>query len=776
MSRSSFVLCVCLLSPLLAQPQTRLRLSTVIPGSEKVQLVYNGDFQFQGPLVNNSYPYPDGWARQADMFAGAGINLVQADNGVAAFANVDGGASVCKYERTVALQPATDYVLSAYLWNMGDSANHVTTVVDLNDVPQEPQLTLAWSDAGAAQGYFVYRSFNTTNTGATVTLRVFYDTRTGTGTASQYYPVGAQWDNLAITPAVDFLPPQPAGSGANLRPAVRITAPADGANLALEGSPAGLTVGASAADYDGTVVSVHFYAGTNQIGEATASPYTAFWTNPASGTYTLTAVATDDAGATTVSAPVSVTLTAPPAPVALSIVRHGTNFLVSWPASATASSLQSASNEVVNPAWKVVTSTPAVTNDLNSVTVTNNGRQQFFRLGPEVDPTTLNHKLLMGYQGWFACPNDGSQANKWIHWFRNNSPAATNATVDFWPDISELDPDELFDTAMTLSNGAPARLYSAYKQKTVLRHFKWMKDNHLDGVFLQRFSSSLSNPSLLEFRNHVAANVRLGADTYGRAFAIMYDISGQSASTLVSTLTNDWVFLVNSMQLTQSPCYLRHEGKPVVAIWGFGFNDRPGTPADAQTVVSFFKSAGCTVMGGVPTHWRTLDGDSQTNAAWAAAYLAFDVISPWAVGRYADITGANNFMLNHILPDLTYTRAHGIEYMPVIFPGFSWTNLNQGPFNQIPRNGGAFYWRQAYNAIFAGCNMLYGAMFDEVDEGTAMFKLAPTKNELPAQGAFVPLNVDGQLLPSDWYLRLADQAGRMLRGEIPLQIQMPISP
>jgi hypothetical protein len=63
-----------------------------------------------------------------------------------------------------------------------------------------------------------------------------------------------------------------------------------------------------------------------------------------------------------------------------------------------------------------------------------------------------------------------------------------------------------------------------------------------------------------------------------------------------------------------------------------------------------------------------------------------------------------------------------------------------------------------------------------VDEGTAMYKLAPTAAQLPAQGAFVPLNADGYNLGSDWYLRLADQAGRMLRGEIPVQGVIPITP
>jgi len=67
-------------------------------------------------------------------------------------------------------------------------------------------------------------------------------------------------------------------------------------------------------------------------------------------------------------------------------------------------------------------------------------------------------------------------------------------------------------------------------------------------------------------------------------------------------------------------------------------------------------------------------------------------------------------------------------------------------------------------------------MYDEVDEGTAMYKLAPTAAQLPAQGTFVALNVDGYNLGSDWYLRLADQAGKMLRGEIPVTSTIPITP
>jgi hypothetical protein len=58
--------------------------------------------------------------------------------------------------------------------------------------------------------------------------------------------------------------------------------------------------------------------------------------------------------------------------------------------------------------------------------------------------------------------------------------------------------------------------------------------------------------------------------------------------------------------------------------------------------------------------------------------------------------------------------------------------------------------------------MLYGAMFDEVDEGTAMFKVAESARDTAVDARFVTLDVDGEPLPSDWYLRLAREAQRAL--------------
>ena len=79
------------------------------------------------------------------------------------------------------------------------------------------------------------------------------------------------------------------------------------------------------------------------------------------------------------------------------------------------------------------------------------------------------------------------------------------------------------------------------------------------------------------------------------------------------------------------------------------------------------------------------------------------------------------------------------------------------PLNQIPRQKGRFYWSLIGAAIEANAKMLYVAMFDEMDEGTAIFKVTNT----PPTGAhFVTL--DGK--PSDWYLRLAGEGTKLLRG------------
>jgi len=95
------------------------------------------------------------------------------------------------------------------------------------------------------------------------------------------------------------------GNTSNTPPTVSLSAPSNGATYT---APASIAISASASDSDGSVTQVAFYNGSTLLGTDNSSPYSYSWTNVAAGTYTITARATDDDGATTISASRSVTV------------------------------------------------------------------------------------------------------------------------------------------------------------------------------------------------------------------------------------------------------------------------------------------------------------------------------------------------------------------------------------------------------------------------------------------------------------------------------------
>jgi predicted phage tail protein len=95
----------------------------------------------------------------------------------------------------------------------------------------------------------------------------------------------------------------------NAAPTVSLTSPAAGASFS---APASVSLTASATDSDGTIQKVEFYSGTTLLGVDTTSPYSFSWTGVATGTYSVSAVATDNLGAKTVSSWRDVTVTATP--------------------------------------------------------------------------------------------------------------------------------------------------------------------------------------------------------------------------------------------------------------------------------------------------------------------------------------------------------------------------------------------------------------------------------------------------------------------------------
>lgn len=370
-------------------------------------------------------------------------------------------------------------------------------------------------------------------------------------------------------------------------------------------------------------------------------------------------------------------------------------------------------------------------------------------------------KVTVGYQGWFACTGDGSPINAWWHYTQNWSqpPSPTNLGIKSWPDVRDY--STTFQTAFSnLNNGQPAKLFSSFTDQTVNTHFLWMQQNGIDAAALQRF-----NPNGQEgpIRDAITAKVKTAAETYGRKFYIMYDVSGWT--NMQSELKTDWTNKMSAY--TASSAYARQNGKPVVCIWGFGFNDdnHPWSAAVCLEVINWFKSQGCYVIGGIPTHWREQNSDSRPD--FIDTYKALNMISPWMVGRIGNVGDADNFYTNVNTPDQAYCNANGIDYQPCILPG---------DLQERQRAHGDFMWRQFYNMVRVGCQGIYISMFDEYNEGNQIAKTAENASMIPAGSSFVTLDEDGVPCSADYYLRLTGDGAKMLKGLIALTATRPTQP
>lgn len=376
-------------------------------------------------------------------------------------------------------------------------------------------------------------------------------------------------------------------------------------------------------------------------------------------------------------------------------------------------------------------------------------------------PGDVVGKISVGYQGWFACPGDGAPIGGWWHWSRDRfqPPSPANTTIVSWPDLSDL--DRGYPTAYPiLGNGQPARLFSSYDQQTVDTHFGWMREHAIDTAALQRFNPfSDEGPT----RDAMARKVRTAAEATGRKFYIMYDVTGWTA--MQAELKTDWTTKMAAH--TTSSAYARQNGKPVVCIWGFGFNDdgRPFAPAACLEVITWFRDQGCYVIGGVPTYWR--QGINDSRPGFGDVYRAFHMISPWMVGRTGTLDGLDQFYRDVNTPDLADCAAHGIDYQPCVLPG----DLSSGH-----RRHGDFYWRSLYNMIRLGAQGLYVSMFDEFNEGNQIAKTAETAAWVPAGSGIRALDEDGTACSADYYLRITTDGGRMLKGALPLTAVRPTPP
>jgi len=387
----------------------------------------------------------------------------------------------------------------------------------------------------------------------------------------------------------------------------------------------------------------------------------------------------------------------------------------------------------------------------------------------------LEGQVIIGYQGWFGCPNDFDGNKSWIHWF--NGPALKeNLTVEMFPALDEYKAEDLCDTGIVRPDGKETlKLFSSQNPNIVNKHFEWMKQYGIQTIAAQRFISQTLNPRAKKRSDNVLNNIQNAAITHGRSFYVAYDISGGNPKTVIDDVRNDWIYLSNQLQVRKSAAYLRVNGKPVIQLWGFGFTGHPGESEEVRVFIEDLKNGrnglpASIVIGGVPAHWRTLDGDSKGELGWSKTYRTYNFISPWSVGRFSNPESEARFMRDIVAPDLVETRRLGIGYIPVIFPGFSWKNLmlvrnqkTQAIHNQIPRNCGNFIWQQIQGLLRLKVSSIYIAMFDEVDEGTAIFKTIQNNKNVPAGIQVVTMSEDSCEVTNDWYLRIAGKLAEYLR-------------
>lgn len=365
---------------------------------------------------------------------------------------------------------------------------------------------------------------------------------------------------------------------------------------------------------------------------------------------------------------------------------------------------------------------------------------------------------MAGYQGWFNAENDGADRG-FYHYKGKHGFKPGSASVDMWPDVSEY--TKTYQTEFKMPDGSSARVFSSYDSETVDTHFKWMKEYGLDGVFMQRFVCEIKGKSGRNHFNTVLSSAMKAANKYKRAICIMYDLSGMKDGDEDFVLKD-----IDELSTTHkifdrkaNSSYLYHNGCPLVAVWGVGFNDnRQYTIENSQKLIEGLKNKGYSVMIGVPTYWRELYEDTENDIRLHNLIKKCDIVMPWFVARYTPETFDSFKAI--VAKDIEWCKNNKLDYSPLVFPGFSWKNLYGPNTLSIPRQKGKFLQRQIDNALDSGAEMLYVAMFDEIDEGTAIFKCA---NVVPVDScgtSFVPIEAG---VSPDCNLKIVGNAAKRLK-------------
>ncbi len=387
--------------------------------------------------------------------------------------------------------------------------------------------------------------------------------------------------------------------------------------------------------------------------------------------------------------------------------------------------------------------------------------------------------LMCGYQAWFTCAGDATRQN-WFHYNNGGVFAPGQCCIEYWPDMSEY--KKTYPTPFVYPDGKPATIFSSDDDETFDLHFRWMKEYGIDGALFQRFKVSVEKRPWTKPQVGKAIEA---AKRYNRAIIVEYDLSGLRAGASVQSIIDDWNSLCEEYGLNdpeRCPNYVWENGKPVVGFFGAGLGGDTCEPE--QYLEMFDKMLGAGNVAGAISpfvgcsyYWRTSGNDALSFNEWEPVYKRCAIISPWAVGRYAN-AGEFAQKRDNISGDLKWCRDNNIVYAPVAFPGFSWRNTKtiwkngtptfpKGyPYGQIPRRKGKFFKTQLDSYLSLGVDAIFVAMFDEVDEGTAIFKIAHrdrtplNASDKNPNGRFLSIEDD---LGTDHYLKIAGSAAAKLK-------------
>ncbi|KAF2172726.1 hypothetical protein M409DRAFT_16687 [Zasmidium cellare ATCC 36951] len=411
-------------------------------------------------------------------------------------------------------------------------------------------------------------------------------------------------------------------------------------------------------------------------------------------------------------------------------------------------------------------------------------------LSAAYDHAQLNGMTVFGYQAWYPTWDPNHQPQDQVHsndfkWFNPAqgtpgppNPPNSQVLTDTLPYVEDY-PSECWETTnFILANGSHAQFFNSYCTAVIEKHFQYMVQYGIDGVFVQRFFDA-ATPSNDYYNATLQAlqTIQQMAEKYNKYFAVEYDLSGKTDAwgpdQYLTILQNDYNNVVKP--LFSSKSYIYNGTRPVVEIWGVAINNGTGPNGSKfKDIINRFQEApeNPFMVAGVPHNW--LDYKTRDPNGYWPAFQQADCIQPWPVGAFSTISDFQWSVQHELLPGKAQTDSWGIKFGGAFTPGGSNRNANTNATYQPPlgsRFNGTFYEEQlksfSNGTVKAWFN--FGAMFDEYTEGKPAIQPPSFKN--------LPTNPNPGFLGSDddkspfYYMQLSGQyttENHQLWGQQPL--------